>query len=96
VEKVTSACTNCTSSTRCSASAAAGWESVTRNLRDAGPGHFPGRRRGAEGGIKVKPEVMIPLVGFKKELDLQAEIVHRVAKEVMKETGKSSSTRWAR
>jgi pyruvate,orthophosphate dikinase len=33
--------------------------------------------------IKVKPEVMIPLVGFKKELDLQVEIVHRVAKEVM-------------
>ncbi len=39
-------------------------------------------------GIKVKPEVMIPLVGFKKELDLQVEIVHRVAAEVMKETGK--------
>jgi pyruvate,orthophosphate dikinase len=39
-------------------------------------------------GIKVKPEVMIPLVGFKKELDLQAEIVHRVAEEVMKESGK--------
>ena len=36
-------------------------------------------------GIKVKPEVMIPLVGFKKELDLQVEVVHRVAKEVMKE-----------
>ena len=36
-------------------------------------------------GIKVKPEVMIPLVGFKKELDLQVEIVHRVAKEVMAE-----------
>jgi pyruvate,orthophosphate dikinase len=36
-------------------------------------------------GIKVKPEVMIPLVGFKKELDLQAELVHRVAKEVMTE-----------
>jgi len=35
--------------------------------------------------IKVKPEVMIPLVGFKKELDLQVEIVHRVAKEVMSE-----------
>ena len=39
-------------------------------------------------GIKVKPEIMIPLVGFKKELDLQVEIVHRVAEEVMKETGK--------
>ncbi|HWB06590.1 MAG TPA: pyruvate, phosphate dikinase [Verrucomicrobiales bacterium] len=35
--------------------------------------------------IKVKPEVMIPLVGFKKEFDLQAEIVHRVAREVMAE-----------
>jgi pyruvate, orthophosphate dikinase len=36
-------------------------------------------------GIKVKPEIMIPLVGFKKELDLQVELVHRVAQEVMKE-----------
>jgi pyruvate,orthophosphate dikinase len=33
----------------------------------------------------VKPEIMIPLVGFKKELDLQVAIVHRVAKEVMAE-----------
>src|SRR5579862_2255945 len=38
-------------------------------------------------GIKVKPEVMIPLVGFKKELDLQVEVVHRVAQQVMKEKG---------
>jgi pyruvate, orthophosphate dikinase len=36
-------------------------------------------------GIKVRPEVMIPLVGFKRELDLQVEVVHRVAREVMKE-----------
>src|SRR3954463_9978163 len=35
--------------------------------------------------IKVKPEIMIPLVGFKKEFDLQAEIVRRVANEVMSE-----------
>ncbi len=33
--------------------------------------------------IKVNPEIMIPLVGFKKELDLQVEIVRRVAEEVM-------------
>jgi pyruvate, orthophosphate dikinase len=39
-------------------------------------------------GIKVSPEVMIPLVGFKAELDLQAEIVHRVAGEVQKATGR--------
>jgi pyruvate,orthophosphate dikinase len=36
-------------------------------------------------GIKVHPEIMIPLVGFKKELDLQLEVVHRVAREVMAE-----------
>jgi pyruvate,orthophosphate dikinase len=36
-------------------------------------------------GIKVKPEVMIPLVGFKKELDLQVAVVHKAAKEVMAE-----------
>ncbi len=35
--------------------------------------------------IKVKPEVMIPLVGFKREFDLQAAIVHKVAKQVMAE-----------
>ncbi|MED5454012.1 MAG: pyruvate, phosphate dikinase [Verrucomicrobiota bacterium] len=37
--------------------------------------------------IKVNPEIMVPLVGFKRELELQAEIVHRVAKEVSKEKG---------
>ncbi|MGC4001009.1 MAG: pyruvate, phosphate dikinase [Anaeromyxobacter sp.] len=36
----------------------------------------------AEKGVKVEPEVMIPLVGSKKELDDQAAIVRRVAEEV--------------
>jgi pyruvate,orthophosphate dikinase len=36
-------------------------------------------------GIKVRPEIMIPLVGFKKELDLQLDVVHRVAREVQSE-----------
>ncbi len=36
-------------------------------------------------GIKVKAEVMIPLVGFPKELELQLDIVHRVAKQVAEE-----------
>jgi pyruvate,orthophosphate dikinase len=36
-------------------------------------------------GIKVRPEIMIPLVGFKRELDLQVEVVHRVAREVMEQ-----------
>jgi pyruvate,orthophosphate dikinase len=38
-------------------------------------------------GIKVKPEIMIPLVGHVNEFKLQEEIVRRVAKEVMKEKG---------
>jgi pyruvate,orthophosphate dikinase len=36
-------------------------------------------------GIKAKPEIMIPLVGFKKELDLQVGIVHEVAQQVQAE-----------
>jgi pyruvate,orthophosphate dikinase len=36
-------------------------------------------------GIKVKPEIMIPLVGFKKELDLQVAVVHETAKAVQAE-----------
>jgi len=36
-------------------------------------------------GIKVRPEIMIPLVGFKKELDLQIAAVHQAAREVQAE-----------
>ncbi len=36
-------------------------------------------------GIKVKPEIMIPLVGFPRELQLQIAVVHRVAAQVAKE-----------
>ena len=35
--------------------------------------------------IKCHPEIMIPLVGFKKELDLQVAIVHEVAQQVQAE-----------
>jgi len=38
-------------------------------------------------GVKVEPEIMIPLVGSKKELDDQAAIVHRVADEVLAARG---------
>jgi pyruvate,orthophosphate dikinase len=36
-------------------------------------------------GIPVKPEIMIVLIGFPKELQLQLEVVHRVAKQVQDE-----------
>ena len=38
-------------------------------------------------GIRTKVEVMVPLIAFKRELDLQAETIHRVAREVMAATG---------
>ncbi|MCE9619297.1 MAG: pyruvate, phosphate dikinase [Planctomycetes bacterium] len=37
-------------------------------------------------GIKVRPEIMIPLVGFARELEIQVELTHRVAREVMAAT----------
>jgi pyruvate,orthophosphate dikinase len=36
-------------------------------------------------GIPVKPEIMIVLVGFPKELQNQLEVVHRVAQQVQEE-----------
>ena len=39
----------------------------------------------AKKGIKVHPEIMIPLVGHVNELKSQEEVVRRVAKEVFKE-----------
>ncbi len=33
-------------------------------------------------GVRVRPEIMIPLVGFRRELQLQLEIVRRVAGQV--------------
>ena len=36
-------------------------------------------------GKPTRPEIMVPLVGFAKELELQIEIIHRVAKEVAQE-----------
>jgi pyruvate,orthophosphate dikinase len=38
-------------------------------------------------GTEVRPEIMIPLVGAKKELELQAQEVREVAEQVMKEKG---------
>ncbi|RMD50116.1 MAG: pyruvate, phosphate dikinase [Ignavibacteria bacterium] len=42
----------------------------------------------AKKGIKVHPEIMIPLVGHVNELKLQEAIVRRVAEEVFKKKGK--------
>ncbi len=46
---------------------------------------FEAAAQATKEGVKCKPEVMIPLVGFKKEFDLQAAIVHETAKAVMAE-----------
>ncbi len=38
-------------------------------------------------GVPVKPEIMVPLVGFEKELILQKAVIDRVAAEVQKKLG---------
>ncbi len=55
---------------------------LPRDHRDAGPGHLRGRLHVAAKGVKVIPEVMVPLVATVAELKNQADIVRRVAAEV--------------
>jgi pyruvate,orthophosphate dikinase len=38
-------------------------------------------------GIEVNPEIMVPLVGFPKELELQVEVIHETAKKVFAAKG---------
>ena len=47
-------------------------------------------------GIKVNPEVMIPLIATVKEMANQAAIVNRVAKRSSKKRARRSTTWWAR
>ena len=47
---------------------------------------FEAAVEGQKKGIKVRPEVMIPLAGFPGELKQQIDLVHRVAAEVGKES----------
>ena len=47
---------------------------------------FEAAARVQKKGVKVLPEIMIPLVSMVSELKLQADVVRRVAGEVMKET----------
>ncbi len=44
-----------------------------------------------EEGFEVKPEIMVPLVAFKKELELQRSIIERTAQAVFAEKGKQVS-----
>jgi len=41
----------------------------------------------ARDGVRVMPEIMVPLVGTAREFEVQREIIDRVAREVMRETG---------
>ena len=44
-----------------------------------------------ECGIETKPEIMVPLVAFRKELELQKAVIDRVAAQVFNERGRSVS-----
>ena len=40
-----------------------------------------------QSGIEVNPEIMVPLVGFPKELELQVAVIHETAKKVFAAKG---------
>ena len=44
-----------------------------------------------EDGVEVRPEIMVPLVAFKRELDLQKAVIDRVAEQVFAEKGRRLS-----
>ena len=44
-----------------------------------------------EEGIETHPEIMVPLVAFKRELDLQKEVIDRTAEQVFAEKGRRVS-----
>ena len=83
-----SASSSSTSSTRCSVIAASGSGSPIRKsprCRRARSSRPPASS--SKEGVKVVPEIMIPLVGHVKELRDQKAIVDRVAAETMKAQG---------
>ena len=49
----------------------------------------------AKKGVRVIPEIMIPLVGHVDELRHQAALVRRVAEEVMAKRGERGSSTWS-
>ena len=77
--------------TRCSAIAAAASASAIRRFTRLRPARSSrARSRSArETGNAPHPEIMIPLVGMKRELEITRAQVERVAKAVFEETGSS-------
>ena len=60
------ASSSCTSSIRCSASRRAARHHVSRDHEMQARAIFEAAAQRAQGGLKVMPEIMIPLVGFKE------------------------------
>ena len=48
-----------------------------------------------ETGAAVEPEIMIPLIATKKELDILKAMIDRIGADVAKETGRRRSTTWS-
>ena len=90
VDTCAAASRSCARRTPCSATAAAALGiSYPGDLRDAGAGDLRGRDRGREETRQAVPEIMIPLVGVRSELEItQAQMVDEVANEVFAEHGR--------
>ncbi len=80
----------CTSSTRCSATGAAGWASPTpRSPRcRRAPSSRPASNMQAK-GFDVKAEIMVPLVGTVREFNAQAAVIRKTGAQVFAERGET-------
>jgi pyruvate, orthophosphate dikinase len=77
----------CTSSIPCSASRLPAGHHLSEITEMQARAIFEAAVQVAKKGIKVIPEVMIPLVGRRRNWRMQKEIVDRVAKEVLEKAG---------
>ncbi len=84
-----SGCSPCRRPTRCSATAVAGWRSPTpRSPRcRRAPSSRRRSRSSARIGQPIVPEVMVPLVAVKAELDLVKGLIDKAAAAVAEERG---------
>ena len=68
----------CRRSTRCSAPAASARDPLSGDLRDAGQAIFRALVAARARGVDVHAEIMVPLVDYRRELELLRELIERV------------------
>ena len=74
-------------SIQCLVTVVAVWNFLFGDYRDAGQAILEAAILVQKSGIEVNPEIMVPLVGFPKELEIQVDVIHETAKKVFAAKG---------